>query len=190
MRLGIALCAGVVLLFAACGDDDGPPATVTPQPTGTGPSAEELCTLLSPGDIEEITGQTATEFEPYDSGTIDRICTISLDEAGCGADCTLALNNLGAPLVSTGSTSEVFRQGFIDVNVDAEVTFTDDVVGAESWLATTNGGAVSGWKLLYFQSGGVAFALASPHKADFSLSEEQMISLVQVILANLGTPGA
>ncbi len=176
-----------LLALVGCGDDDSAPA-VTPSPVPTGPGGKELCTLLSTGDVEALTGQAVTRVEPYDSGTVDSFCTYYLDIPQCDPECTLAFNNLGEPRDSTGASPDIFRQGFIDLNADGEVSFEEDVVGDSSWLGVTQGGVFSGQRMLYFQHGGVAYALAGPVGDDHGFSSEQMIAMAQSVLAKLGTP--
>ena len=152
------------------------------------PGGDELCSLLSSAEVQEITGHEVGRVEPYDSGTVDSFCTYYLDNPECDLECTFALNNLGEPRDSTGASPDVFRQGFIDLHADSEVAFRGDMAGDDSWLGASQGGVFSGQRMLYFQHGGVAYALAGPVGDDRGFNSEQMIALAQSVLAKLGTP--
>jgi hypothetical protein len=79
----------------------------------------------------------------------------------------------------------LFRETFESTNPDAEATYTDGVLGDESWLATVVYPYLPDWKLLYFQHNGVANDIACPRVPGYSPTEEQMIALAQTVIDNL-----
>ncbi len=184
----LAACAGLVVLalLASCGgdDDEADTASTTPSPTAS-PRDFTLCELLPPADVQSITGYAGLIADPHNGPGTLHFCTIYLDVPDCAGQCALSLDDLGAISDNANNTAELFRQTFESTNPDAEATYSDDVLGDESWLATVVYPDLPDWKLLYFQHNGIAYDIGGPRVPGYSPTEEQMIALGQTVIDNL-----
>lgn len=183
--------AALALLAAACGGGDDKSAS-TPagsEAAGTGPgagnaSSRNLCDLMPKDDIQRITSYEVGEQREHNGPESLHFCTIYVKVPGCNDMCALSLEDLGTIDPNSNNDSAAFRDTFTSVNPEAQATFQDNVVGADSWLATATAGDLAGLKLLYYKVGTNAYDLASPRIKGGALSEDQMIALAKLAAAN------
>ncbi len=191
VRCALVLVFGflaIAAVAAACGGDGG----TVPEDTGAqagdaSPSSaaavEDLCGLLPKSDIERITGYKAGQVDDHKGPEFLHFCTIYVKVPDCGGNCALSLEDLGALDGKTSNDAQSYRETLIDINADYEPVFADGVVGGGSWLATFTAGDAEGIKILYFNTGGVAFDLTSPRIKGGAVTADQMIVLAEVALA-------
>lgn len=189
-----AAVAFVVVLLAACGGDDDdvtptpirPTASPTPSPTVTSAAHDvDLCELLTPDDIVLVTGYARGLTVPHNGPGTLHFCTIYLEVAGCRGQCALSIEDLGTISENNFNTPELYRQTLETANPEATMSFTDGVLGEDSWLAVISTADLPAWKLLYFQVGDTAYDLGGPRVRDYSPSNDQMIALAQAVVDKL-----
>jgi hypothetical protein len=188
VAVALLVFAGIALvLLAACGGDDDeatPVPTNTPFVSSNPEDADALCDLLPEDAVREKTGYAVIDKRPFASvGTT--LCTITLNVLGCGAACTVSLNDLGVPSDAAETTSEAFRASFQAVHAQAAPRYEDGVLGVGSWIATTTT-LYPGYSLAYFLSGTHAYTVSGPLQHGDAVSEAQVLSLAELMVTNLG----
>ena len=185
----------MLAIGVACGGGDAATTTPAPsstasfdatvEPTASGTPTDDLCAVLSAGDVLQTTGHELLEAQIHNGPGPLHFCTIYLDIPGCEMLCALSLEDLGDVDAANSNTPDAFRDSLTAANPDADFTFRDGVFGPDSWLATAQGGELPQWKVAYFQVKDIAYDLHSPLVPEYVLTEQQVIDVTNAAIANL-----